>query len=114
MASTTIKSKYTLLWTNSNAWATFNSQTLSLDLSKYKFIIVQFRRIANQDQYVDSLCAVDGTETLCFSVPSDANNQYISCRMINVSASAISFRDSYTNGATNNDRMIPHRIYGIN
>lgn len=104
----------TLLWTNNNAGVAFSAQTISIDMTEYETCIVEFKvnRNVTSLQYRCSrvLLFKDDERALFGGATGDE-----------VYARSVSFNDdgvTFSNGlkgykATNNDNMIPLRIYGF-
>lgn len=105
------KSKLTLLWTNANPNSSFEAQTISLDLSSYKYIAV-----------------VVNTDTGEISFPRSTSiipvGQYNNCRIIGTlttyyrdvaaTIAGVSFSTaSNPSVSSNNNKCIPYKIYGI-
>lgn len=115
MATGTITNNIDLLWTNPNPTASFAAQTISLDLSKYRFIEVEA-------QYVPITRArVGGAMSALqfFSGSSDTRYGTVSnARRFQAFSSYVSFADNsqvYTGSAITvvNTNTIPLKIYGI-
>lgn len=106
-----IVEKRKLLWTNSNSTASFDAQTLNIDLSTFDKIDVAFRmngasvREESAIAYVGLGASIGiggtGTETLW------------TLRVFTTNATGVTFLNGYYAGAVNNAYAIPTRIYGI-
>ena len=106
---------YTLLWTNPNPTSEFSAQTISLDLSKYDAIKIDYNAygIKSEETYVGKSCRLS-------SVSPGGSSYYITARYrdCKVMTDGIKFDDGYTSYAvatpdTNNANCIPYKIYGI-
>lgn len=102
-----------LLWENPSPTSDFSAQTISLDLSSYKYIILNVRL-----DYGD----IESTNIICLKeLPSRINSTRttLSYRYVTVSDTGVEFRDArYTNtlggsATVDNKFAIPYRIYGI-
>ena len=111
-----------LLWTNLSPTQSFSPQTLSIDLSLYEYVFIEFAR--NDNKYY-STCIIRkgyvGEVISGWSVSGNATG--ISTRSINfIDDSSISFSDcigstinsSSVTCTTNNKNFIPLNIYGFN
>ena len=101
--------KPVLLWENSNPTAEFTAQTISLDLTDYAGVIVEFYYNINS-QYVSS--RVYAKKTDIFSnkfgggfVAEDANAMNI----LALNDNGIQF----SNASPNKTACIPYKIYGV-
>ena len=113
------KMQLMLLWENASPSSSFVSQSISLDLSPYKYIILEHVRYATDERVICSLCAVGKrTELFCAMV---ADNYYkfdITSRTIAVQNNGITFDAAYQgnvidSAAENNQYHIPLKIYGV-
>ncbi len=98
----------TYLWGNANVHANFPSQTIWIDFSPYQLIMILFNRSASNDNMTPAVitypgfggCGVD-TQSSLF-------------RYFTTGGNYISFGDgSMSGGSTNNDWIIPARVYGL-
>lgn len=103
-----------LLWTNPSPTASFAAQTVSLDLSQYRFVLIFFQNQAGSNPInLDSTIGMVGQHLILAQ-----GAYYIRTRSCNITATGIVFEggvyySSY--GATTNDNgmNIPQYIYGI-
>ena len=119
----------TLIWENSNVDTTFTGQTISLDLSPYKLIIIftaglnKRAHSTGENQYNSWVTFVPHSgEPNVFNLMSalwaGGSGLYIANRGTTVTETSITFANA-TYGAssgstnTNNDACVPYRIYGI-
>lgn len=105
----------TLLWTNPSPTVDFAAQSVSLDLSKYDEVEVQFMSWTTIQNLTPPIKVPVGKSGVAFS-PLAMNT----IRMFTVSTTGISFTNGtqYTNyntwaQATDNAPCIPYKIYGI-
>lgn len=115
-----------LLWTNSSPRSEFTEQTVSLNLSKYKLIIISvlvrdelkvfdFSKIGNTLQ-------IDASINVHYeSAEPEGAIYYLACRYATISDSGILFSNSYMKANTGvsgtrynaNGFLIPQEIYGV-
>lgn len=107
-----------MLWTNNNATSNFSTQTISLDLTNYKGVIIEFQ-ISTTDQNLGGRLklsksdnfSVTGYSIFGLAVLNSANNAI--CRSVKISGNDIIFGDVYSDGSSKlNHRNIPTKIYG--
>lgn len=105
--------KIDFLWENSSTSTAFTSQTINLDLSKYNFVIIESFRYPKITNY--RIITIVAKYTIGQIVYSDYEiNQARSWnRDVDVSPSGISFGNATINGATDNNALVPARIFGI-
>lgn len=105
--------KIDFLWENSSTSIAFTSQTINLDLSKYSFVIIESFRYPKITNY--RIITIVAKYTIGQIVYSDYEiNQARSWnRDVDVSPSGISFGNATINGATDNNALVPARIFGI-
>lgn len=103
----------TLLWTNPNPTSNFSAQTITVDLSSYSHIMVDYKTQKDADRLLTAFhcvgfgCMVIGTWSY-----------KITQRQCTVNTSSIDFSaaynvSSYGSGSTDNSLLIPYKIYGI-
>lgn len=105
--------KIDFLWENSSTSTAFTSQTINLDLSKYNFVIIESFRYPKITNY--RIITIVAKYTIGQIVYSDYEiNQARSWnRDVDVSPSGISFGNATINGVTDNNALVPARIFGI-
>ena len=103
--------KLDLLWTNSSPTASFSSQTVSLDLSKYRLVMISYCYSYNSEYYQTMIQPVDGLTYRCTTGNSTNNNNGV--RAGTATATGVVFTAGAYNGASNNQYVIPYKIYGI-
>ena len=101
-----------LLWTNASPSSSFASQTVSVNLSSYSLVLIEFRMVASEDVRVSSVTE-KGTSGRAFTMHNDRKT-----RTYAVTTSGIAFNDGYSGGlnatcSVDNSAMTPYRIYGI-
>lgn len=108
-----------LLWENSNPTAAFAAQTISLDLTDYVGVIIEFNdsdihpTIAGR-LYYKKTDNYDKYTGIGFTATADSPLATYARNIINVDNNGIEFGASYTNGAANTQTThIPIRIYGV-
>ena len=98
-----------LLWENASPTSQFAPQTVSLDLSKYKNLLIEFKLYYTVKTYADYYLKNEN-KTYSSSVYTDSNRS----RTFTINSNSINFEDAYINGKTiNNNHMIPYQIYGV-
>ena len=104
-----------LLWTNPSPTSDFTAQTVSLDLSDYAGVIVEFIKSTTSNKINTRLYAkknedVDGIFGAgSYYVKGDSNT----ARGISVTDTGVTFAEGYGNMSLNNKTSIPIRIYGV-
>lgn len=103
-----------LLWSNENPYATFDAQEVTLDLSGFSHVIIDFvMRVAEFNE-----CSVM-VPSDCFQVVYQIEQYYSDYRKVTVSKSSVSFGPggwydiSGKAGHDDNGYMVPKRIYGV-
>jgi len=103
-----------LLWTNPSPTSSFAAQTVSLDLSGYDSVVIDFRFNSSTGRFVRKLGRV-GEEMYA-----DMSYNYFGWRNVSVQTSGVTFTaysyyTSYGGGSASStaDAMIPVRIFGI-
>lgn len=97
------------LWTNANTSTSFNSQTVSLDLSTVNEVKVVFRANTGSSYYYTSFPEPD--VLTMFSVTIYASGIIERHRVYEQTTNGIAFEDAYEGATTNNDLLIPYKIY---
>ena len=113
MATGTIQKNMVLLWENPNPSASFGAQTVSLTLSGYSFVLIEYRDYTASDAASalhTILCGVGGKYQMLSGY---SKNNRIGNRTANVTASGITFSEAQYNNETTNTYNVPLRIYGI-
>ncbi len=100
-----------LLWTNPNIGAAFGAQTISLDLSKYNYVLVT-ATFSNAEQRVMSSVIVPTSGGAFRFHDTDTNSAAI-WRNGSVSASGITFEAGKFRTDNNNLLCIPYQIFGL-
>lgn len=108
----------TLLWENGNPSTTFNPQTIGLDLTPYKSVLVIFKDWYDATSYSRAECNI-GYGINVIGNPSAYNGKLtIDFRRFTVTTGGVNFENNYrflSNGEetiTNGD-IVPFQIYGI-
>lgn len=119
-----------LLWDNSNIYSEFPAQNIILDLTQYKYIIVEvMQEIVNDVNYRRNRhknLVVKNEEIFLFSTNNlgfhAAQNFYYSSRYCKFDNSKVEIGDSYVNKINSasavetqidNNTCIPYKIYGV-
>lgn len=107
-----------VVWENPSPYAEFTAKTLSLDLSKYKAIVVACyeyptdpnRRIVNTEFCKKS----DTSRVTCgYFAPGGGNAPSFSSRPVFPTDTSVIFNNAVNNGGVNNFQCVPIIIYGI-
>lgn len=98
----------TLLWENDSPDASFAAQSVTLALSRYTAVLIEYKPISGLDAAVGLVGAATTLE--CLSV--NANNRN-GRRTATVNVTDITFGDCTYNGSTTNAYCVPTRIYGM-
>ena len=109
-----------LLWENSSPTTAFAAQTISLDLTDYAGVIIDFFKSATENN-LNTRIYVKKTDTAQFGggFRIDSNSTIgASGRNVTINDSGVEFTDgaagwSVTSVTTLNTDMIPYRIYGV-
>lgn len=104
-----------LIWTNKNPSNTFAGQTLNnLDLSKYSFLLVVYKRWINNEDYEANIIYKD-KKCLIKSLAEVLN--YRSAECTNTSITWSDSNDYQTYGSSTktvqNNRNVPYKIFGL-
>ena len=109
------KTSMDLLWENPSPTSNFLAQTISLDLSSYKYIILNVRLDAGDGDN-------EGTNIICLKELTSRINSTrttLSYRYVTVTDAGVKFSDARStntlgsSATVNNNYAIPYRIYGI-
>lgn len=103
-----------LLWTNASPTSDFGAQTISLDLSSYKGILLKVRVYGDGSKNLMVYFYVDKTSTEWLLSAGFGASGYVVRRYITaISNSGIQFDVGKVYQTTNNGACIPAQIYGI-
>ena len=103
-----------LLWSNENPYATFDAQEVTLDLSGFSHVIIDFVMRVTEFNECSVMVPSD-----CFQVVHQIEQYYSDYRKVTVSKSSVSFGPGgwydISGKADHNDNgyMVPKRIYGV-
>lgn len=111
MGKTTIKSSIDLLWTNPNPTSLFASQTISLNLSNYSHVLVEFCMYASGD--TKQVMASFYASITKYLIASCAMGNTLIHRECQINSANIIFDSGYVGANVNNSACIPYKIYGI-
>ena len=116
----------TLVWTNSTPAASFTAQTVSVDLSTYSFVVIEFAAGLYFNMQTALFKVPDMTPPTGYALHGNlvglaesGANRFLSARDLQVSTSGISFGtayriDAYNSSNTNdNNYCRPTRIWGF-
>lgn len=99
--------KVDLLWTNADTTQAFASQTINLDMSSYVLVLLEFKLDANQNTYSTSAISTIAGHTIR-ATSTDGYRRTFTARSTNMF-----FGIGLDSNGTNNEVMVPYRIYGI-
>lgn len=105
-------SEWQLLWTNASPDSSFGSQTISLDLSGYDFVLIQFYDFNSQDSArarLNTIAEMNSRTALLYGWYSNR----IGHRLATVNSTGIQFGNCNYNSTLSNDSAVPLRIFGI-
>lgn len=108
-----IGADWEILWQNASPGNDFAAQTVSIDLSSWSVIAVDFYRATVAQQEIWTFCDV-GKSGWSDHVGAASGNFSARTRVYSVTASGITFEDCINNGSTTvNNFNIPFRVYGV-
>lgn len=97
----------TLVWSNDDVTQSFASQTVTLDLSPYTLALVMFKNDANANTYSSFFI----TNISGYTVRAGIDNG--NHRTFTARTTGVQFGTGYDSNGSNNEAMVPSRIYGI-
>ena len=103
-----------LLWSNSNPTSNFATQTISIDLSKYKYVYIKTRGYKSSQEGTDNgapvmhFCMVGGYASLIHPI-----NTNICRRKVQITTNSVVFASGYSGTTVADDCVIPLNIYGV-
>lgn len=115
--------EWDLMWTNPSPTESFSPKTISLDLSGYMFIRIQFRlgTAASRSVYVDAVIGEEDYSAEMFNSPlisTSTGAMYGCARAFSSTSNGVTFSTAYkkpTNATTartaDNDYVLPVRIW---
>lgn len=105
-----------LLWENAKKTSTFgdgsDSVKVSLNLSSYGWVIIEYRLSIDNAGCRTKVVPVGPEGYYALEVVSPSNN-IVGYRAVTVRSTTVSFQDATYNAATNNNYIIPTKIYGL-
>lgn len=113
----------TLLWTNPNPSSSFASQTVPLDLSKYKSFCIKYKPISTATTYIYAFYAMGddvsvtstnrGYPTIIGGAYGNTSRLNGLLRNIKITTTGIEFGTGYFGDGSGTQYAIPLEIYGI-
>lgn len=103
-----------LLWSNSNPGSNFATQTISIDLSKYKYVYIKTKGYKSSSEDTDNgasvmhFCMVGGYASLIHPI-----NTNICRRKVRITTNSVVFASGYSGTTVADDCVIPLNIYGV-
>lgn len=118
MAVSKLPSKKDLLWTNSNPTASFSAQTISMDLSAYGEIEIEFKHSSASESYLYQKVTVPSRDISLFYMNARSPNAEIESREVTATSSGVVFgggrrAQGVWTPSDDNTRIVPTKIYGI-
>lgn len=104
-------SKWELLWTNASPSSGFSAQTISLDLSQYKWILVSLRHFNDNTSRTIWIVEKNNTIHVC-TAPSNTFSAN-PARNITANNTGVTFSSGYNASYATDNGAIPVTIYGI-
>lgn len=105
----------TLLWTNASPTSNFAAQTIAIDLSDYDLYLIDALYEKDSSPHLSTIQKVGNSGMI---VCTTKGNNYNQSRNVTYNSDgSLTFDDANYNGATstsNNNRVVPYHIYGIN
>ena len=98
-----------LLWTNASPTSGFARQTINLDLSKYKAVVIGAIASTTNVNYYDNFLYIDG-HFKRLTIPDDALYFRVG---VTASEIGVSFGHGYINSSEDDTCCIPSYIYGV-
>lgn len=113
-----------LLWTNPNPGSAFSEQTVTLNLSQYKSVAIEYRGAYNKNYsgmvfltvpFTPFTSAGNTWQQLCINTTTGNNPspRYCYGRKVTVTTSGITFSTGQYQTTASNNYAIPLRIFGI-
>lgn len=103
-----------LVWTNPSPTAIFTPQTIQLDLSKYKQIIVIYRLRQSDGGVVSQLLInVGNTQYAGSTIGGAIGDEGNGARVIKTTTSYVYFGNATRNNSVENGWILPVKIYGL-
>ena len=105
-----------LLWTNASLTSAFNAQTISLDFSKYKAIILVTKYGTYHDWYYTDIITEKEKEILIQGLFNSEDGRRLVVLYNNkLQIGGGEYRSTYTSvyDKQSDDYIIPYRIYGV-
>lgn len=104
-----------LIWTNPSPTSNFGAQTLSLDLSAYKYLVIYSRFSTSDDQsaYKVNCLLEKGDDVTQYIVSLDWQQHICNSRKATFNDNGVTFANGNVNSTANSAVCIPLYIYGI-
>ena len=101
----------TAVWTNLNPTSSFAHQTISVDISSYELLYIEYLVVNNSTTYVTHPLIKNGGQQRHEVGQRTTTALYV--RDVTPTDSSIEFTDCAQAGNTNNGYMIPYKIIGV-
>lgn len=104
-----------LLWTNSNPTARFDAQTISLDLTDYAGVIIEFyaeddKQTLAARSYLKKDDIINGSN---FGTGHTDATSTAASRNYTINNNGVTFSSGYFSNSATTEVLIPYRIYGV-
>lgn len=108
----------TLLWTNSSPTSSFTAKTVSLDLSAYSAIEIEFKHANSSNSFLYQKFKIPSDDMSLFYMTGKGTYFELESRAVTVTTTGVTFADGRRAQATwtassDNIRCVPTRIFGI-
>ena len=102
-----------LLWTNPNPMTTFNSQTISLNLEQYKYVIIVVVTEAPSWDLLPRSTSIVPVGEYDSDIRLGATGTGGTRSNVMATTTGVSFGAGIMGTSTNNNKAIPYKIYGV-
>ena len=106
--------KIELLWSNPNPTSNFETKTINIDLSDYKYVYIKTKGYRTSTEDTDNgapvmhFCMVGGYASLIHPI-----NENINRRKVQITKNSVTFANGYSDSTVADDCVIPLNIYGV-
>lgn len=115
MATGTLKKNMVLLWTNPNPTSSFTPQTVQVDLTNYRFVLISYENKAGSDPRLIHFVHEKGAKSIVSSIYSykiiNRTIDVITDSGVDFAGGGIS--DTYATITADNSYFVPYQIFGI-
>lgn len=105
--------QFDLLWTNPSPESNFAAQTITIDLTKYSFLLICYNQTPTGARWGSVFQPKDGNQYfVTIGIDSTSNNYYYK-RAAAATDTGIAFTTGYQNTTSGSGYAVPKYIYGI-